>query len=87
MIGEGKFLYIPGFLTWVAFSYAFFVSWVTLKVEKPLIGLDYKQKSLEGNLRFAFGTSKFLLSRTKSYGINTVEKNLKMRNGQDLATG
>ncbi len=43
---------IPGYMLWIALLYAGVGSWLTLRVGKPLIGLNYRQQEFEANFRF-----------------------------------
>ena len=48
----GKTVDIPGYMLWIALLYAGLGSWLTLRVGKPLIRLNYHQQELEANFRF-----------------------------------
>ena len=48
----GETVDIPGYMLWIALLYAGLGSWLTLRVGKPLIGLNYHQQELEANFRF-----------------------------------
>jgi putative ATP-binding cassette transporter len=44
---------IPGYMFWVAVVYAFLGSWLTHKIGKPLIMLDFNQQRFEADYRYA----------------------------------
>jgi putative ATP-binding cassette transporter len=44
---------IPGFTLWVAIIYAVIGTWLTHKIGKPLIGLDFNQQRYEADYRYS----------------------------------
>src|SRR5439155_21069053 len=44
---------IPGYMFWVAVVYAFLGSWLTHKIGKPLIALDFIQQRFEADYRYS----------------------------------
>src|SRR5919198_1497875 len=44
---------VPGFTLWVAIVYAVIGSWLTHKIGKPLIGLDFNQQRFEADYRYS----------------------------------
>ena len=52
---------IPGFLVWLVIGYAVVGTWLTHLIGRPLIGLDFRQESVEADYRFS-------LSRLREYG-------------------
>jgi putative ATP-binding cassette transporter len=44
---------IPGYMVWVAIIYAGVGSWLTHRIGKPLIGLDFNQQRFEADFRFS----------------------------------
>lgn len=46
-------LAIPGFMFWIAAVYALFGSWLTHKIGRPLIGLDFNQQRFEADYRYS----------------------------------
>ena len=44
---------IPGYLVWVALIYAVLGTWLTHRVGRPLVMLDFIQQRVEANFRFA----------------------------------
>lgn len=54
---------IPGYMVWVALLYAIVGTYITFKIGRPLIGLNFRQETLEANFRFG-------LMRVREYGEN-----------------
>jgi putative ATP-binding cassette transporter len=48
----GKTVEIPGYMVWVALVYAIVGTWLTHKLGKPLIGLNFNQQRYEADFRF-----------------------------------
>jgi putative ATP-binding cassette transporter len=46
-------LTIPGYLVWVALIYSVFGTWITHKIGKPLVDLNFQQQRFEADFRFA----------------------------------
>ena len=44
---------IPGYLVWVALVYSIFGTWITHKIGKPLVQLNFQQQRYEADFRFA----------------------------------
>jgi putative ATP-binding cassette transporter len=44
---------IPGYMVWVAFLYAIVGTWVTMKIGRPLINLNFNQQRYEADFRFS----------------------------------
>lgn len=57
----GTEIVFPGFLVWLVIAYAVIGTWLTHMIGKPLIGLDFRQESVEANYRFS-------LARLREYG-------------------
>lgn len=49
----GSEVSIPGYMVWFALLYAVAGSWLTHKIGKPLIGLEFNQQRYEADYRFA----------------------------------
>lgn len=45
-------LTIPGYMVWLALTYAIVGTWIVYKIGKPLIKLDFNQEKLEANFRY-----------------------------------
>lgn len=52
-IGHHTILNIPGYMVWTALLYSIFGTWLTLKVGKPLVNLNYDQQRFEADFRFS----------------------------------
>lgn len=59
----GHNIVIPGYVVWVALVYAIAGTWITFKIGRPLIKLDFLQQSAEADFRFN-------LMRMREYGEN-----------------
>ena len=44
---------IPGYMLWAALAYAVGGTWVTHRIGRPLIGLNFRQQQVEANYRFS----------------------------------
>jgi vitamin B12/bleomycin/antimicrobial peptide transport system ATP-binding/permease protein len=44
---------IPGYMVWAALVYAIFGTWITHRIGKPLIGLEFDRQRVEADYRFA----------------------------------
>lgn len=44
---------IPGYLVWFALGYAIIGTWLTHKIGRPLIGLNFEQQRFEADFRFS----------------------------------
>lgn len=50
----GRFaLTIPGYMVWFALIYAVFGTWLTMKIGRPLIALNFAQQRYEADFRFS----------------------------------
>jgi putative ATP-binding cassette transporter len=49
----GKTLHLPGYLVWASLLYAALGTWLTFKIGKPLIHLNFEQQRKEANFRFS----------------------------------
>jgi putative ATP-binding cassette transporter len=50
---HGKLFSVPGYMVWVALVYALIGTWITLKIGRPLIRLNFDQQQFEANFRFS----------------------------------
>ena len=50
-IGGARFE-VPGFMMWVAFAYAALASWITHRVGRPLVPINFDRLRLEADFRF-----------------------------------
>jgi vitamin B12/bleomycin/antimicrobial peptide transport system ATP-binding/permease protein len=49
---NGREFVIPGYMVWVVLVYAIIGSWLTHKIGRPLIGLNYNQQRFEADFRY-----------------------------------
>jgi vitamin B12/bleomycin/antimicrobial peptide transport system ATP-binding/permease protein len=49
----GTEISIPGYMVWVALIYAALGSWITHKVNHPLVSINYQQQRVEADFRFS----------------------------------
>jgi vitamin B12/bleomycin/antimicrobial peptide transport system ATP-binding/permease protein len=52
-IGTWGTLHIPAYLVWAALLYAGIGTWLTIKIGRPLVPLNFDQQRLEANFRFS----------------------------------
>ncbi|MGH6989170.1 MAG: ABC transporter ATP-binding protein/permease [Stellaceae bacterium] len=52
-LGSWGHVDIPGYLVWAALLYAGFGTWLTVKIGRPLVSLNFAQQRLEADFRFA----------------------------------
>lgn len=57
----GTDIVIPGLAFWVAIVYSLFGTWITHKIGKPLVDLQFRQERYEADFRFS-------LARLREYG-------------------
>jgi putative ATP-binding cassette transporter len=46
-------IYIPGYLVWIGLLYAFVGTWLTFKIGRPLVGLNFDRQRFEADFRFS----------------------------------
>jgi vitamin B12/bleomycin/antimicrobial peptide transport system ATP-binding/permease protein len=49
----GMSLTVPGYMVWVALVYAFVGTWLTMKIGRPLVQLNFDQQRYEADFRFS----------------------------------
>lgn len=52
-LGTWGTIYVPAYLVWTALIYAAIGSWLTMKIGRPLIGLNFAQQRFEADFRFS----------------------------------
>jgi vitamin B12/bleomycin/antimicrobial peptide transport system ATP-binding/permease protein len=74
----GKFgaVYIPGYLVWAALLYAGLATWITTKVGRPLVPLNFLKQRFEGDFRFSLVRVRENAESVASYGGEKVELGL-----------
>jgi vitamin B12/bleomycin/antimicrobial peptide transport system ATP-binding/permease protein len=66
----GKFgtVYVPGYLVWAALLYAGLATWITTKVGRPLVPLNFLKQRFEGDFRFSLVRVRENAESVASYG-------------------
>ena len=52
-LGTWGVLHVPGYLVWVALLYAGAGTWLTIKIGRPLVPLNFRQQRFEADFRFS----------------------------------
>jgi vitamin B12/bleomycin/antimicrobial peptide transport system ATP-binding/permease protein len=52
-LGSWGTLHIPGYLVWAALVYAGIGTWLTIKIGRPLVALNFAQQRFEADFRFS----------------------------------
>jgi vitamin B12/bleomycin/antimicrobial peptide transport system ATP-binding/permease protein len=52
-LGEGRSVVIPGYMFWIALVYSILGTWLTYKIGRPLVGLNFQQQRFEADFRFS----------------------------------
>ncbi|HEY1096476.1 MAG TPA: ABC transporter ATP-binding protein/permease [Alphaproteobacteria bacterium] len=52
-LGSLGIVHIPGYMVWAALLYAIVGTWITVKLGKPLIDLNFQQQRYEADFRYA----------------------------------
>ena len=52
-LGSFGTVHIPGYLVWAALIYAGIGTWLTIKIGRPLVGLNFAQQRFEADFRFS----------------------------------
>jgi vitamin B12/bleomycin/antimicrobial peptide transport system ATP-binding/permease protein len=71
----GKFgtIYIPGYLVWAALLYAGLATWITTKIGRALVPLNFRKQRFEGDFRFSLVRVRENAESVASYGGERVE--------------
>src|ERR1700751_91439 len=66
----GKFgtVFIPGYLVWAALLYAGLATWITTKVGRALVPLNFRKQQFEGDFRFSLVRVRENAESVASYG-------------------
>jgi putative ATP-binding cassette transporter len=51
-LGGGRSVAVAGYMAWLCLLYAFFGTWISHAIGRPLIGLNYRQQRYEADFRF-----------------------------------
>jgi putative ATP-binding cassette transporter len=72
-LGEWGVVHIPGYLVWAALLYAGIGTWLTVKVGRPLVQLNFAGQRFEGDFRFSLARLRENAESVASYGGEPVE--------------
>jgi vitamin B12/bleomycin/antimicrobial peptide transport system ATP-binding/permease protein len=72
-LGEWGVVHIPGYLVWAALLYAGIGTWLTIKIGRPLVGLNFAGQRFEGDFRFSLARLRENAESVASYGGEAVE--------------
>jgi len=72
----GHSLTIPGYMCWLAFIYAALGTWLTIRVGKPLVGLNFDQQRYEADFRFSLVRLRENVEGVALYGGENDEKTI-----------
>jgi putative ATP-binding cassette transporter len=72
-LGEWGVVHIPGYLVWAALLYAGIGTWLTVRVGRPLVRLNFAGQRFEGDFRFSLARLRENAESVASYGGESVE--------------
>jgi vitamin B12/bleomycin/antimicrobial peptide transport system ATP-binding/permease protein len=72
-IGNLGTVYIPGYLVWAALLYAGVATWLTIKIGRPLVPLNFGKQRFEGDFRFSLVRLREHAESVAFYGGEPVE--------------
>jgi putative ATP-binding cassette transporter len=72
-LGKIGALYIPGYLVWAALLYAGMATWITTKLGRALVPLNFRKQRFEGDFRFSLVRVRENAESVASYGGEQVE--------------
>jgi vitamin B12/bleomycin/antimicrobial peptide transport system ATP-binding/permease protein len=72
-LGSWGVLHLPGYLVWAALLYAGIGTWLTIKVGRPLVELNFAGQRFEGDFRFSLARLRENAESVASYGGEPVE--------------
>jgi vitamin B12/bleomycin/antimicrobial peptide transport system ATP-binding/permease protein len=52
-LGSWGTVTVPGYMVWFALVYAVFGTWLTMRIGRPLVGLNFQQQRFEADFRFS----------------------------------
>jgi putative ATP-binding cassette transporter len=70
------FLHIPGYLVWAAIVYATIGTWLTIRIGRPLMPLNFERQRLEADFRFSLVRLRENAESIALYGGEPAERNL-----------
>jgi putative ATP-binding cassette transporter len=72
-LGKVGTIYIPGYLVWAALLYAGLATWITTKLGRALVPLNFRKQRFEGDFRFSLVRIRENAESVASYGGEQVE--------------
>jgi putative ATP-binding cassette transporter len=72
-LGKLGSIYVPGYLVWAALLYAGIGTWLTVKIGRPLVSLNFAGQRFEGDFRFSLARLRENTESVASYGGEPVE--------------
>jgi hypothetical protein len=72
-LGPWGILRIPGFLVWAALLYAGIGTWITVRIGRPLVALNFDRQRYEADFRFSLVRLRENAERVAIYGGEQVE--------------
>lgn len=73
-LGSFGTLHVPGYLVWAALIYAGVGTWLTLKIGRPLVPLNFAQQRFEADFRFSLVRLRENAENVAFYGGEPVEQ-------------
>jgi vitamin B12/bleomycin/antimicrobial peptide transport system ATP-binding/permease protein len=83
-LGPLGIIRIPGFLVWAALLYAGIGTWITLRIGKPLVALNFDRQRCEADFRFSLVRLRENAERVAIYGGEQVELSVFYRRYQSI---
>jgi putative ATP-binding cassette transporter len=74
-LGQLGFLHIPGYLVWAAIVYATIGTWLTIRIGRPLMPLNFERQRLEADFRFSLVRLRENAESVALYGGEPAERN------------
>jgi vitamin B12/bleomycin/antimicrobial peptide transport system ATP-binding/permease protein len=75
-LGQWGHLHIPAYLVWAALLYAGVGTWLTIRIGRPLIPLNFARQRLEADFRFSLVRLRENVESVALYGGEPVERHL-----------
>jgi len=75
-LGQWGQLHIPGYLVWAALLYAGIGTWLTVRIGRPLVPLNFSRQRLEADFRFSLVRLRENAESVAMYGGEPVERHL-----------
>jgi vitamin B12/bleomycin/antimicrobial peptide transport system ATP-binding/permease protein len=72
-LGNWGVVHIPGYLVWAALLYAGIGTWLTIRIGRPLVQLNFAGQRFEGDFRFSLARLRENAESVASYGGEPVE--------------